>query len=599
MLYNIERPHTFDSMVGQKEIVKNIRNQSIKNCFFQVYILEGQFGSGKTTMARIIALSANCHHKDENGNPCLECENCKAILNGNCADLTELDAASNTGVDAIRDLKETVNYVPLQLDKKVYIIDEVHMLSNGAFNALLKVLEEPPKNVIFILCTTEANKIPATVRSRAAKYQFQCISETDIVGHLKEVCKKHALNVEDKAISLIARNSHGAMRDALSLLEQVSKMENNVTEKHVIDMLGISDPTYLFAILEKMVMADVGAIITSVEALAEKGKNPFRMVSDMLDILASCVVASYRGANVVGNTQQECILIQKLVDMGNPSVFCSLIDGLMVIREELRSVPDRTTIVCGIIRMFSDEKGGFTILNARINELEKEIADMKQNGIAYVHSESTAAILDVPAEPPVEPLEGKTVSEEKMSESDTEKELETETDSKSEQVSAEENPSPTTEEEELSESAKEQIEDNSSNSSSEPETKEEDDEWDAFAFMDSFDFYNSESCGANEEPQAPTKEETISVSNTDTEEKGQEGQQENGRYLPPRDIDAYLEDLYDMQPTLESVFELNCTRTVESGHVVFTTENEDVFELISAFDETYCFPFEFRLENNK
>ena len=185
-----ERPMKFDDVIGQGVIVKNLAAQSKTNKFFQSYLMYGHYGCGKTTTARILAAAINCHHKDENGNPCGTCEHCQAVRRG-CADMVEIDGASNTGIDNIRQLKEQVEYLPTVLDKKVYIIDEVHKLSDAAFNALLKVLEEPPAHVVFILATTDMDKIPATVLSRLAKYEFKRISTDTLVEHFKTVAEKN------------------------------------------------------------------------------------------------------------------------------------------------------------------------------------------------------------------------------------------------------------------------------------------------------------------------------------------------------------------------------------------------------------------------
>ena len=262
---NAERPMNFDQMVGQKTVVDNLRQQAIRKEFFQCYILEGQFGSGKTTMARIISRAINCEHPDEHGNPCGCCESCKAVSSGS-SDIVELDAASNTGVDSIRAIKESVDFLPSQLKKKVYIIDEVQKLSSSAFDALLKVLEEPPEHVVFIMCTTESKKIPVTVRSRAACYQFGQISEAEIAGRLIEIAVKYGFSYEENGISLIAKNSCGSMRNAIKLLEQSGTTGYGVTEENVTKMLGLTSPDALFAVMETIVGNDIPEMVKRIRS---------------------------------------------------------------------------------------------------------------------------------------------------------------------------------------------------------------------------------------------------------------------------------------------------------------------------------------------
>lgn len=389
MLYNKERPNRFDDMVGQTEVVTNIRNQSRQDKFFHIYILGGQFGSGKTTMARIISLAANCTHKDENGNPCLECENCKKILSEQTTEVIEMDGASNTGVDSIRELKETVLYLPSDLRKKIYIIDEVHMLSKGAFNSLLKVLEEPPEYTIFILCTTDVNAIPATVRSRAANYYFEQIKYDDIISHLIKVSVKHNLEVEKDALSLIAKNSHGAMRNALSLLEQAAETDKVVTAETISRMLGISDPKLIFELLGYLISSDTSNCIKTIENIVSMGKDLFLLVSDMLDICADGVVASCSGVDTIYNTEQYKEQLMLLVNNAGREQFCSIAMSLICIRDELRKMPSKTTLIIGIIRMTSDSTVVSENLSRRISELEEKIRNIgtvvAKDANAYMH----------------------------------------------------------------------------------------------------------------------------------------------------------------------------------------------------------------------
>lgn len=372
-LCNEERPASFDEMIGQKKIVKNIRVQSQKDRFFQCYILEGQYGSGKTTMARILTRAINCSHKDKDGNPCGKCPECQAVQHGSM-DILEMDAASNTGVDSIRELKDSVSYLPVQLKKKVYIIDEVHKLSDSAFNALLKVLEEPPAHVVFVLCTTDALKIPATIRSRAACYHFSQISMSDIEEHLKCVSVKHEIPFEKEGLELIAKNAQGSMRNALKLLEQSAQTEDKVTKDAVTQMLGLTDPEELFQILRALAMQDAVKAVSLAKNQLSKGKNPVLMVSDMLSIAADLVVASISGTDAVENTEAYLKQVDNGIKGVLPSSFCAVTEGLMELSQKLRYSADGTTLVCGLIRITNSPDSKVAQLEKKVQELEDKIA---------------------------------------------------------------------------------------------------------------------------------------------------------------------------------------------------------------------------------
>ena len=225
-LYRVYRPKTFEDVVGQEHIVKTLKNQIKNNNIGHAYLFSGTRGTGKTSTAKIFARAVNCLNPI-NEEPCNECEICRDTLNDNIMDVVEIDAASNNSVDDIRELRESVKYTPSKAKYKVYIIDEVHMLSQGAFNALLKTLEEPPSYVIFILATTEPHKIPATILSRCQRFDFKRVSSKDIAARMAYICEKEDIEVEDKALNLIARNSQGALRDALSILDQCMSFGND------------------------------------------------------------------------------------------------------------------------------------------------------------------------------------------------------------------------------------------------------------------------------------------------------------------------------------------------------------------------------------
>lgn len=371
---NAERPMNFDQMVGQKTVVENLRQQAIRKEFFQCYILEGQFGSGKTTMARIISRAINCEHPDEHGNPCGCCESCKAVSLGS-SDIVELDAASNTGVDSIRAIKESVDFLPSQLKKKVYIIDEVQKLSSSAFDALLKVLEEPPEHVVFIMCTTESKKIPVTVRSRAACYQFGQISEAEIAGRLIEIAVKYGFSYEENGISLIAKNSCGSMRNAIKLLEQSGTTGYGVTEENVTKMLGLTSPDALFAVMETIVGNDIPEMVKRIRKLLDEGANPASMVGDMLSVLADGIVCSTsekfdRGTEHYRSLLKALCMITDLTTLG------VLAKGLKEVYSDLQYTPDEATLICGLIAMMSKPENKERYLEQKITDLERRVEEL-------------------------------------------------------------------------------------------------------------------------------------------------------------------------------------------------------------------------------
>lgn len=331
MIYQNERPHTFDGMIGQNDLVDNIRNQSIRNSWFSVYILEGQYGSGKTTIARIIALAANCKHKDENGNPCLQCENCREILSEGM-DYWEIDGADNSSVEDIRNLKEYVGFLPSKLDKKIVIIDEVHMLSKSAFNCMLKMLEEPPSYVIFILCTTDLEVIPMTVRSRAAGYSFNRISQQDICTGLEKIAPKYGIELEEGACRLLAHYSDGSMRNALVLLEQVSVAGSVVDEEVCKKVLGIMNEDTLMEIVETLLQGNLTAFISQLDIMEQTGKSFSVLGTELLKACADLTMASCNGSDRVAGTSYYQDAIRKLSDHYCLSKFCTLATALRDVR---------------------------------------------------------------------------------------------------------------------------------------------------------------------------------------------------------------------------------------------------------------------------
>ena len=282
VLYRQYRPLKFDDVVGQEAAVTALRQSVVAKKLAHAYLFCGQHGTGKTTIAKIFARAVNCENPI-NGNPCNECPTCKGILVGSILDVTEMDAASNNGVDDIRPILQEVNFAPTRTTYKVYIIDEVHMLSKGAFNALLKTIEEPPKHVMFLFATTESDKIPATIISRCQRYDFKRIPIDLISGRLREVCGKSGINASDDALRLIASRSDGALRDALSLLDQISAIsgDKEITSQDVERITGTVDSSFLFKMANCLIDARFDELIDLCEILNGSGKNQARFTLDL------------------------------------------------------------------------------------------------------------------------------------------------------------------------------------------------------------------------------------------------------------------------------------------------------------------------------
>ena len=291
-LYRKFRPSTFEDVKGQDHIVTTLKNQIRADRIGHAYLFCGTRGTGKTTIAKILARSVNCEHPVD-GSPCNECPTCKAILAGVSTNVIEIDAASNNGVDNIREIREEVAYRPTQGRYKVYIIDEVHMLSTGAFNALLKTLEEPPSYVIFILATTEANKIPVTILSRCQRYDFRRITIDTIAARLSELMEKEGVDVEEKAIRYVAKAGDGSMRDALSLLDQCVAFHYGslLTYDNVLEVLGAVDTEVFSKLLRRLLDMDVHAVIETVEELTMQGRELSQLAADFTWYLRNLLLA--------------------------------------------------------------------------------------------------------------------------------------------------------------------------------------------------------------------------------------------------------------------------------------------------------------------
>ncbi|SHK59227.1 DNA polymerase III subunit gamma/tau [Paramaledivibacter caminithermalis] len=282
-LYRKWRPTVFEEVVGQSHITMTLKNQIKNDNIAHAYLFCGTRGTGKTSTAKIFARAINCP-SPRDFNPCNECEICKGILNESIMDVIEIDAASNNGVDNIRELRENVKYPPAKAKFKVYIIDEVHMLSQGAFNALLKTLEEPPSYVIFVLATTEPQKIPSTILSRCQRFDFKRVISDEIFKRLKHICTQMKVEVEDEALKLIVRNSDGAVRDSLSILDQcISFSEGSLTYEKVIETLGIVTDEFLFKLTDAIYDENSKKAIQLIDELINSGKDINQFIKDLIN----------------------------------------------------------------------------------------------------------------------------------------------------------------------------------------------------------------------------------------------------------------------------------------------------------------------------
>lgn len=287
-LYRQFRPTTFDEVIGQEVVVKTLINQIKENKIGHAYLFAGTRGTGKTSVARIFAHAINCENPVD-GSPCKECKTCLS-LRDNGIDIIEIDAASNNGIDEVRELREKIQYPPVNGKYKVYIIDEVHMLSTAAFNALLKTLEEPPQHAVLILCTTELHKVPQTILSRVLRFDFKLISNEELTKQLKSFLDKLEIKYTDEAISLIVNSAQGSDRDMLSSAERCISFDRNLTRESVLEVLGSSDEKESFKLARAILDTNIGEILSTVDKSIMQGKNPLIMLADLSSVFHDILV---------------------------------------------------------------------------------------------------------------------------------------------------------------------------------------------------------------------------------------------------------------------------------------------------------------------
>jgi DNA polymerase III subunit gamma/tau len=303
-LYRKWRPFNWDQVIGQEHVVQTLRNAVTGDRVAHAYLFAGPRGTGKTTTARILAKAVNCLDEDLANRPCNHCAHCLAVNQGRFLDLIEIDAASNTSVDDVRDLRDKINFSPNQGRYKVYIIDEVHMLSTAAFNALLKTLEEPPQHAIFILATTEVHKIPATVLSRCQRHEFRRIPVKEIVENLKMLAEEEKIQADPEALSLVARQATGSMRDAISLLDQLASAGKSITLQLAQDVLGTATSQAVLEVIEAMLKHQSAQGLESIHRSLDSGSDPRQFARQIVDYLRSLLLVAMGNAAQVDATAE-------------------------------------------------------------------------------------------------------------------------------------------------------------------------------------------------------------------------------------------------------------------------------------------------------
>jgi DNA polymerase-3 subunit gamma/tau len=309
-LYRIYRPATFTDVIGQDHITSSLQNSLKKNLVGHAYLFSGPRGTGKTTLARLFAKAVNCQKKDKNGNPCNECEICQEIIRGQATDIIEIDAASNRGIDEMRELREKIGFAPSRTSYKVYIIDEVHMLTKEAFNALLKTLEEPPKHALFILATTELHKVPDTIISRCQRHQFHRASNEKIVTLLKEVSKKEKISIDDEGLQVIAARAEGSFRDSLTLLGNIATQEKPLSGKELRELMGMPAEETVKAVVHELLSGDEKGLIAFLRRFIDDGGDLTVLVKHVCDM---CKDAIFNSNETMSRSAASNLLEQLLI----------------------------------------------------------------------------------------------------------------------------------------------------------------------------------------------------------------------------------------------------------------------------------------------
>ena len=396
-LYRKFRPAEFSEVKGQEHIVTTLQNQIKANRIGHAYLFCGTRGTGKTSIAKIFAKAVNCESPVD-GSPCGECQTCKSIAAGTSMNVIEIDAASNNGVDNIREIRENVAYSPTEGKYKVYIIDEVHMLSIGAFNALLKTLEEPPEYVIFILATTEAHKIPITILSRCQRYDFKRITAETICARLRELMDKESVEVEEKALRYIAKAADGSMRDALSLLDQCIAfyLGKKLTYDNVLEVLGALDTDVYSSLLRKIIKKDIPAVMADVEAIVMQGRELSQFVTEFIQYLRNLmfVQSADHLEDFLEVSSENLAQLKEEAKMIDPESLMRYIRVFSELSGQIKySTQKRVLVEVALIKLCKPQmEQTYDSILDRLNALEKQL----ENGVAIA---SPAAVTEKKPEP--------------------------------------------------------------------------------------------------------------------------------------------------------------------------------------------------------
>ena len=371
-LYRRYRPQKFEDVVGQEKVVEILQNQINKNMVGHAYLFTGVRGTGKTSIAKIFAKSLNCLDK-KNGSPCNTCKNCKIIQEGNNIDIVEMDAASNNGVDDIRLIREEVNFLPTVLKYRVYIIDEVHMLSQGAFNALLKTLEEPPEHVKFILATTEPQKLPATILSRCQRFEFLRIPETKILKQLEYISKDNSIDIDDEALILISNLANGSMRDGISILESVSNISGSISQKDVRKIVGIPDKKEIINVFKYILNGDTEKVIKISNKILDEGKEPLGYITEVLKLIQVIYLEEKKLLELYNEEEKKL-----LVELRNIDKFeiYKLIQEMIGLIDNIKYMEDKKVmLILGLLNITEKNKTNpyFNNINYNISEMNLDI----------------------------------------------------------------------------------------------------------------------------------------------------------------------------------------------------------------------------------
>ena len=354
-LYREFRPINFEEVIGQEHVTETLRRQVENGRVAHAYLFSGGRGSGKTSTAKILSRAVNCLNP-KNGEPCNECEVCKSALEGVLTDITEIDAASNNGVDNIRDIRDEAQFLPTVAKYRVYIIDEVHMLSTGAFNALLKTLEEPPAHVIFILATTEPQKLPVTILSRCQRFDFKRISISNICKMLKKCSEKIGITIEDNAINLIARMADGAMRDAYSILDRcIADGETSITESKVRELVGIPEFEYLKNFAELIINRNSLQLIEFMESLISEGKNLEVFLAESIKFFRDILILKMSN-ELSGFSESEVNVLKELATHTSSDELIYIITKLSSVQSDMKWSSDtEVAFETGVLKVLYEE----------------------------------------------------------------------------------------------------------------------------------------------------------------------------------------------------------------------------------------------------